>query len=114
MTAGAKLRVTDSLRAAYDAFNYDSKPIAQAHVSQMETMAVLYGLHPVSADRCRVLELGCANGGNLIPMAYQLRDSHFVGIDLAPTQVEDGRRTLHVLGLANVELHTKSIADIGD
>ena len=33
---------------------------------------------------CRVLELGCAAGGNLLPMAASLPDSEFVGIDIAP------------------------------
>ncbi|HEX3868776.1 MAG TPA: methyltransferase domain-containing protein, partial [Gemmatimonadaceae bacterium] len=99
----------DSLQAAYDAVNYDSKPIVDTHVAALETMARLHGLQPPPSDRCRVLELGCATGGNLVAMAYQLPNSRFVGIDLAPSHIELGNRSIKTLGLANIELHAQSI-----
>ncbi len=42
--------------------------------------------------RCRVLELGCAGGGNLIPMASHLPQSEFVGVDLSVRQVEQASK----------------------
>ncbi len=35
-----------------------------------------------------MLEIGCGNGSNVIPMAYGLPGSEFVGVDLAAKPVE--------------------------
>jgi SAM-dependent methyltransferase len=67
----------------------------------------------VPVQSCRVLELGCASGGNLIPMAVSLPGSRFVGIDLSPLQVESGRRQIEVLGLKNVELFKRDLLEVG-
>jgi tRNA G46 methylase TrmB len=48
-----------------------------------------------------VLELGCASGGNLIPMAYGLPESEFVGIDYAARQIAEGQAAVAALGLDN-------------
>jgi SAM-dependent methyltransferase len=61
------------------------------------TAATLLGLRPAPVDRCRVLELGCASGGNLIPMALTLPGSEFVGVDLSPAQIAAGEATLAAL-----------------
>ena len=42
---------------------------------------------------CRVLELGCSMGANIIPMAEDLPESQFVGIDLSAKQVKLGKRS---------------------
>jgi len=47
----------------------------------LSTIATLFGMNPAPVEHCRVLELGCGNGGNLIPMAFGLPQSEFVGID---------------------------------
>src|SRR6478672_587860 len=71
--------VPDRVLEAYESVPYDSKPIHLSHVSRLETVARLYGLTPAPSDHCRVLELGCASGGNLLPMAANLPASRFVG-----------------------------------
>ena len=47
---------------------------------------------PRAVERCRVLELGCGDGGNVIPMAYALPEAEFVGLDLNAAAVARGRR----------------------
>jgi methyltransferase-like protein/2-polyprenyl-3-methyl-5-hydroxy-6-metoxy-1,4-benzoquinol methylase len=69
---------------------------------------------PAPIDRCRVLELGCASGGNLISMGLTLPGSTFVGIDFSPRQIADGQAVVEHLGLRNVELKPLSILDVGD
>jgi SAM-dependent methyltransferase len=71
-------------------------------------------MRPAPVDRCRVLELGCADGGNLLPMAVALPDSHFVGIDYAPRQTAAGQAVVDALGLANVSLLARDVRDVGD
>jgi methyltransferase-like protein/2-polyprenyl-3-methyl-5-hydroxy-6-metoxy-1,4-benzoquinol methylase len=59
-----------------------------------------------------VLELGCADGGNLIPMAFELPESTFVGIDLSPRQIARGVSEARALSLRNVDLRAMSIMDV--
>jgi tRNA G46 methylase TrmB len=44
-------------------------------------VGTLFGLAPAAAERCRVLELGCGDGANLLSMAQTLPSSSFVGVD---------------------------------
>ncbi|QJW97415.1 methyltransferase regulatory domain-containing protein [Frigoriglobus tundricola] len=97
---------------SYDAVPYDSLPFAQTHPSRLATVATLFGLTPPPPARCRVLELGCAAGGNLIPMAEALPESTFVGVDLSARQIDDGARVVRAAGLTNVSLRHASITDI--
>jgi methyltransferase-like protein len=96
-------------RNTYDEVPYPSHSFAQSHPDHLATLATLLGMNPPPVDRCRVLELGCASGGNLIPMAYGLPQSEFTGIDLSARQVAEGQTTLAALGLDNVTLKQMSI-----
>ena len=100
--------------SSYDRVPYDSKPFPQTHPDRLATMASLFGLKPPLVDTAQVLELGLAGGGNLIPMAVALPDSHFVGIDLSPRQVDEGVRVVERLGLTNIELRAQDILDLGE
>lgn len=70
-------------------------------------------MSPARVERCRVLELGCGDGGNLLPMAYGLPDSAFVGIDLAATAIARGRRAVDALGLRNLDLVCADVERLG-
>jgi methyltransferase-like protein len=69
-------------------------------------------MSPCRVDRCRVLELGSASGGNLIPIAQAFPDSTFVGIDLSARQIADGQKVVEAVGLKNVELKCMSLLDV--
>ena len=86
----------------YDRVPYPGHPFAQTHPDRLATVATLFGLRPAPPDACRVLELGCGDGGNLVPMAYGLPGTTFSGIDLAGRAIERARRLVSALGLDNV------------
>ena len=96
----------------YDVLPYQSLPFAQTHPDRLAGVATLLGLRPPPAETARVLELGAAAGGNLIPMAEQLPNARFVGVDLSARQVADGQETIRALGLTNVELRQADIRSI--
>lgn len=81
-----------------------SQPNLAAHPDRLATLAHLFGLKPVDPKRCRVLELGCADGGNLIPMALALPDSEFLGIDSSAERIDRGNALIGELGLGNIQL----------
>ncbi|MBY0514301.1 MAG: class I SAM-dependent methyltransferase, partial [Gemmataceae bacterium] len=99
---------------SYDEVPYESHPYAQTHPSRLHVVAALFGLNPTPVETCRVLELGAAGGGNLIPMAEGLPNAWFAGVDLSARQVSDGERMIHQLGLKNVSLRHASILDVDD
>ncbi len=99
---------------SYDTVPYPSYPFRQTHPDRLATIARLFGLQPPGIDRCRVLEIGAASGGNLIPMAEQLPQSQFVGIDLAASQVDLGQQFARRAGLSNVELKAMNILEVDD
>jgi len=106
-------RVSGPAANPYDQVVYGSVAHAQTHPNRLATVASLYGLTPAPVQRCRVLELGCATGDNLIPMAYGLPGSAFVGVDYSARQVERGQAQVAELGLKNIEIRHGDIRDLG-
>src|SRR5512140_1049244 len=96
---------------AYDAVSYPGLAFSQTHPDRLATIAALYGLPAAPPERCRVLELGCGNGANLIPMAYVLPESTFLGLDAAGTAVAEGREQIAALGLENATLLHADLLD---
>jgi SAM-dependent methyltransferase len=103
--------ITEKIRAAYDAVAYESMAYPQTHPHRMAAAAILRGMVPEKISGARILELGCALGGNLIPMAEQLPDCRFLGIDLSPRQIEAGSAVIRELKLGNIELRSQDISD---
>jgi SAM-dependent methyltransferase len=99
---------------SYDELPYPSQAFVQTHPDRLATLARIFGLTPPSIEQCRVLEIGCASGGNLIPMAYGLPGSRFVGIDLSERQVAEGRARIAALGLTNVRIEAMSVLDLDE
>ena len=97
---------------SYDEMPYINKAFPQTHPDRLATLARLFGLQSPDVETCRVLELGCASGDNLIPMAIELPNARFVGIDLSERQVEQGRQTVAKLGLGNIDLRREDIANV--
>jgi SAM-dependent methyltransferase len=98
----------------YEDYLYDDFPYEEAHPDRLATLATLFDLRPAPPERCRVLELGCGLGGNLIPMAEELRESTFVGVDLSAPQIESGLADIRALGLNNITLLAMNILEIDE
>jgi cyclopropane fatty-acyl-phospholipid synthase-like methyltransferase/methyltransferase-like protein len=98
--------------SSYDDVPYDSHALPQTQPDRLAALAGLFSLETVPPGRARVLEIGCASGGNLIPLACRYPDARFTGIDLSPRQIEDGRRDIAALGLGNVELREMNLMEV--
>ncbi len=104
--------MADTTLPEYDAIPYVSRPFAQTHPDRLASIATLFGMQPPPIDRCRVLELGCGIGDNIIPMAQSLPGSTFVGIDLSRRQIADGQAIVKALDLRNLELRHANILEV--
>lgn len=96
---------------AYDEVPYTGRAYADTHPERLATMATLLGVKPAPIERCRVLEVACGDGANLIPMAHMLPQSEFVGFDIAAQPIEAGKRLAARAGLANLTLSQLDLAN---
>jgi SAM-dependent methyltransferase len=104
------------MHAEHDAHNtvaYPGFPYPKTHPDSLAAMAILHGLNPAPVEHCRVLEIGCNEGANLIPMAYAIPTSEFVGFDLAGLPIERGQDRIRELGLKNVRIFEGDLLDLG-
>jgi predicted O-methyltransferase YrrM len=98
--------------ASYDEVPYESFALPETHPDHLGAIGALLGIDAAPADACRVLELGSAAGGNLIPMAYHLPRSEFLGVELSAQQAGRGQALIAKLGLPNCRLLQQDILSL--
>ncbi len=95
----------------YDEFRYPGKFYPQASPERMAMLGTLYGLTPPPVETSRVLEVGCGEGGHLIPVAYALKNSRCLGVDLSQASIDRARETAARLGIANAEFRALDLME---
>ena len=103
----------DRTRASYDETPYASQPLSRQQPARLAAAALWFGLTTPPARTARVLEIGCASGGHIIPLAAAWPEARFVGVDLSPVQIAAGDARIERLGLANIVLSARSLDEIG-
>ena len=96
---------------SYDLQPYPSISFPESHPLRLAAIGRLFGVNAVPPSTARVLELGCADGANLLPMADLLQKARFLGIDASKVQITNGQKALEASGLKNVELRFQNILD---
>ncbi len=89
---------------AYDELTYPGYAYAATHPSRLEVVGRLFGLEAAPAADCRVLELGCGDGGNALSIAQTLPGARVVAVDAAAGAIARGAALARAAGLENVEL----------
>lgn len=102
------------IASSYDELPYNSVALPRTNPAHMHALALLMGLPATLPANARILELGCASGGNLLPLAYRYPQAACVGVDLSPRQIAEGQRRAAALGVTNLQLVAGSLADIDD
>lgn len=102
----------EQLRRVYEEVPYLGVADPESHVRSLQALAVLHGLAAAEPRGCRVLELGCAAGRNLIPQAAAYPGSRFVGADFSAAQIRDGQAVIAELALDNIELRHAGIEQV--
>ena len=104
--------INDLIKGTYDSVTYHSNAYVHSSIDRMYMVARTYGIKAKDPKNARVLELGCAAGGNIIGQAIRHKDAHFIGVDLAASQVSIGKKAIDKLGLKNIELMAGDILDV--
>lgn len=98
-------------RDTYDDKPYPSYPYPLSQPEHIAAVATWLGVHPVPLEKARILELGCAGGGNLFPSAVKYPGSTCLGIDLSPVQIDEALKHTRAMGLTNAEFKALDIMD---
>jgi len=72
----------------YDELPYKSYSVEWTAPERLALASLLHGGPRKSLDSYRMLELGCGDGSNLLPLAYYRRQGTFTGIDGAGSQID--------------------------
>ncbi|MGC0372206.1 MAG: hypothetical protein DGJ47_000914 [Rickettsiaceae bacterium] len=112
MTKSAAKIKKSRIEESYNETPYESYPYYNSSPEKLATLGTLFGMTPPDIENAKVLELGCASGGNLIPHAIKYPKGKFVGVDLSENQIKEGQEHIKNLGLKNIELKYMSITDI--
>ena len=102
----------------YDVTPYPGNAYASTHPSRLAAIAALFGQPCAAPASGRTLEIGCASGENLLPMAAAFPQARFIGLDLSQVQIDAARAAQQELGLANIEficgdILTASASELG-
>ena len=96
----------------FDTLPYPSLPLSYTQPARLAALAQIHGVMAPPAANARVLELGCAAGGNIIPLAARFPKAEFVGVDLSTRHIADGQHRIAALGLANITLHAGDVTTL--
>lgn len=89
---------------SYDTVDYPAHIYPQLHPSRLAAIAQLHGIDAATPSACRLLEVGCGDGLQLLTLALAYPESTFVGIDLSSTAIARGEALRQHLGLENLQL----------
>ncbi len=101
-----------ALADAYNAVAYVGQPARTTHPGHLAAIGTLLGLDVPAVATSRVLELGCGDGANLVPMAAALPGATFTGCDFAERAIGIARRNADALALANCRFLQADLRDL--
>lgn len=104
--------LNERLSDSYNETPYHSHPFSQTAPEHLAAIATLFSVQSVPVERARILELGCASGGNLIPTAMRLPHAQITGVDLSSVHILEGQATIERLGLKNITLQHMDLSEI--
>jgi SAM-dependent methyltransferase len=96
----------------YDEVEYPCRSFSQTHPERAAAIGTLLGMSPPAPSTCRVLEVGCGSGWNLIPMAAALPEARIFGFDLAESAIDSAKRDAASLGLTNLRFEHLDLMDL--
>jgi SAM-dependent methyltransferase len=80
---------------------YGAHAYAEAHPDRLAVVARLARWAAPEVTRARVLDLGCARGGHVLPMAEALPEARFVGVDASRAQIDEASAVARACRVGN-------------
>lgn len=102
----------ESLKASYEQVPYLSNAFKWCAPGYLRAVAHLYGVELPKVATARILEVGCAAGGNCIPAAFLYPEATVVGVDISASAIAQGQAVIDRAGLRNIRLHAQCLTQI--
>jgi len=81
-----------------------------AHPDRVGLFGLLHGLSTVEVSRARVLEIGCRDGRNLLPLAATWPGASFVGLEARSEDAQLAAERAQAAGLSNLSIMAGQLA----
>lgn len=98
----------------YDLLNYPGLVFSNTSPAHLACRAASHGIEFTRPDKCRVLELGCAKGTNLLAHAYSFPQSEFHGFDLSASHIAAAKAASARIGVSNAFFRQMNILDLDE
>jgi len=95
--------MSDPVHDLYQAHAYPAMSHPSTDPAVTAVAARLAGLDVRAPSCASVLEIGCASGHNLLPLAARWPDSRFTGIDFSKPAIKEARESARHARLTNIE-----------
>ena len=96
---------------AYDVVEYPPLIHVAMHPSKLGAIGRLLGMATASPRSCRMLEIGCGDGLQLLALAQAYPDSSFIGVDLSTKAIARAESMRAAIGLDNLQLIAADITE---
>ena len=103
--------MTDPVYELYHSHAYPAMSHPATDPSVMAVSAALAGLEVRPPPGSSILEIGCASGHNLLPLAARWPNCRFTGIDFSKSAIEDARETARLAEMPHVEFIEADLRD---
>jgi trans-aconitate methyltransferase len=80
-----------------------------AHPSVIAATALLGGIRLDPEQDWSILEIGCASGHHILPIAESFPQASITAIDLDARAIEEAKRLAQIAGLRNIEFHCEDL-----
>lgn len=105
-------RILEQLANSYEEIPYFSNAFKWCAPGYIRAAAHMYGITLPAVSTARILEIGCAAGGNCLPAAFLYPNANIVGIDISEAQIQEGQGVIKRAGLKNIQLYTMCLSEI--
>jgi 2-polyprenyl-3-methyl-5-hydroxy-6-metoxy-1,4-benzoquinol methylase len=104
-------KMNETVESLYDSSEYPAMSHPVAHPSAMAASALLSGLRSPTLQNARILEIGCAQGHHISPMALRWPDAQFTAIDYSASAIAVAKRVASEANVTNVEFIQADVRD---
>ena len=96
----------------YDLVPWDAHAIPATRPGHLALLSSLAGGPRPKLEGCRILEVGCANGANLLPLTFYRPDISALGVDTSSVQIEQARSAAREIGCENVRFERIDLREL--
>lgn len=106
------MNVSDSVDRLYQTHGYPPMSHPSADPAVISVAAWFSGLKPPSLATARILEIGCASGHHLLPLAMRWPGSICTGVDLSRDAIGQAKQRMNEAGIKNASFYASDLREL--